>query len=183
MANMRDGRADLRLTRTAARLSGRFDFRVVIRNGSLWYADRKSTSSTWHAGSDTFAFHNTTKPNHRCVNDTTGVGVNSTKAAGASMVTWNCATVNRIARGGAESDTAPDDVPHPRRVRRRRSSGDGRERHPCVRGLTTPTTGTTAGRRVHRPRRRIACGIHAETDGRHAHGRRIPARRQCGRLL
>lgn len=87
-ANMRDGRADLRLTRTAARLSGRFDFRVVIRNGNLWYADRKSTSSTWHAGSDTFAFHNTTKPNHRCVNDTTGVGVNSTKSGvGASMVT------------------------------------------------------------------------------------------------
>ena len=112
-ANMRDGRADLRLTRTAARLSGRFDFRVVIRNGNLWYADRKSTSSTWHAGSDTFAFHNTTKPNHRCVNDTTGVGVNSTKSGvGASMVTWNCATVNRIARGGAESDTAPDVTYH-----------------------------------------------------------------------
>ena len=112
-ANMRDGRADLRLTRTAARLSGRFDFRVVIRNGNLWYADRKSTSSTWHAGSDTFAFHNTTKPNHRCVNDTTGVGVNSTKSGvGASMVIWNCATVNRIARGGAESDTAPDVTYH-----------------------------------------------------------------------
>lgn len=112
-ANMRDGRADLRLTRTAARLSGRFDFRVVIRNGNLWYADQKSTSSTWHAGSDTFAFHNTTKPNHRCVNDTTGVGVNSTKSGvNASMVTWNCATVNRIARGGAESDTAPDVTYH-----------------------------------------------------------------------
>lgn len=112
-ANMRDGRADLRLTRTAARLSGRFDFRVVIRNGNLWYADRKSTSSTWHAGSDTFAFHNTTKPNHQCVNDTTGVGVNSTKSGvGASMVTWNCATVNRIARGGAESDPVPDVTYH-----------------------------------------------------------------------
>ena len=112
-ANMRDGRADLRLTRTAARLSGRFDFRVVVRNGNLWYADQKSTSSTWHAGSDTFAFHNTTKPNHRCVNDTTGVGANSTKSGvNASMVTWNCATVNRIARGGAESDTAPDVTYH-----------------------------------------------------------------------
>ena len=112
-ANMRDGRADLRLTRTAARLSGRFDFRVVVRNGNLWYADQKSTSSTWHAGSDTFAFHNTAKPNHRCVNDTTGVGVNSTKSGvDASMVTWNCATVNRIARGGAESDTAPDVTYH-----------------------------------------------------------------------
>ena len=112
-ANMRDGRADLRLTRTAARLSGRFDFRVVVHNGNLWYADRKSTSSTWHAGSDTFAFHNTTKPNHRCVNDTTGVGVNSTKnSVDASMITWNCATVNRIARGGAESDTAPDVTYH-----------------------------------------------------------------------
>ena len=112
-ANMRDGRADLRLTRTAARLSGRFDFRVVVRNGNLWYADQKSTSSTWHAGSDTFAFHNTTKPNHQCVNDTTGMGVNSTKnSVDASMVTWNCATVNRIARGGAESDTAPDVTYH-----------------------------------------------------------------------
>ena len=112
-ANMRDGRADLRLTRTAARLSGRFDFRVVVRNGNLWYADQKSTSSTWHAGSDTFAFHNTTKPNHRCVNDTTGVGVNSMKSGvGVSTVTWNCATVNRIARGGAESDTAPDVTYH-----------------------------------------------------------------------
>ena len=112
-ANMRGGRADLRLTRTAARLSGRFDFRVVVRNGNLWYADQKSTSSTWHAGSDTFAFHNTTKPNHRCVNDTTGMGVNSTKSGvDASMVTWNCATVNRIARGGAESDTAPDVTYH-----------------------------------------------------------------------
>ena len=112
-ANMRDGRADLRLTRTAARLSGRFDFRVVIRNGNLWYADQKSTSSTWHAGSDTFAFHNTTKPNHRCVNDTTGVGVNSTKnSVDASMITWNCATVNRIARGGAESDPVPDVTYH-----------------------------------------------------------------------
>ena len=112
-ANMRDGRADLRLTRTAARLSGRFDFRVVVRNGNLWYADQKSTSSTWHAGSDTFAFHNTTKPNHRCVNDTTGVGVNSMKSGvGVSMVTWNCATVNRIARGGVESDTAPDVTYH-----------------------------------------------------------------------
>lgn len=103
-ANMRGGRAELRLTRTAARLSGRFDFRVVVRNNNLWYAGQKSTSSTWHAGSDTFAFHNTTKPNHRCVNDTTGVD--------ASMVTWNCATVNRIARGGAESDTAPDVTYH-----------------------------------------------------------------------
>lgn len=28
------------------------------------------------------------------------------------MVTWNCATVNRIARGGAESDTAPDVTYH-----------------------------------------------------------------------
>lgn len=112
-ANMRDGRAELRLTRTAARLSGRFDFRVVVRNGNLWYADQKSTSSTWHAGSDTFAFHNTTKPNHRCVNDTTGVGVNSMKSGvGVSTVTWNCATVNRIARGGAESDTAPDVTYH-----------------------------------------------------------------------
>ena len=112
-ANMRDGRADLRLTRTAARLSGRFDFRVVVRNGNLWYADQKSTSSTWHAGSDTFAFHNTTKPNHRFVNDTTGVGVNSMKSGvGVSTVTWNCATVNRIARGGAESDTAPDVTYH-----------------------------------------------------------------------
>lgn len=112
-ANMRDGRADLRLTRTAARLSGRFDFRVVVRNGNLWYADRKSTSSTWHAGSDTFAFHNTTKPNRRCVNDTTGMVVHSTKSGvGASMITWNCATVNRIARGGAESDTAPDVTYH-----------------------------------------------------------------------
>lgn len=112
-ANMRDGRADLRLTRTAARLSGRFDFRVVVRNGNLWYADQKSTSSTWHAGSDMFAFHNTTKPNHRCVNDTTGVGVNSMKSGvGVSTVTWNCATVNRIARGGAESDTAPDVTYH-----------------------------------------------------------------------
>ena len=112
-ANMRDGRADLRLTRTAARLSGRFDFRVVVRNGNLWYADQKSTSSTWHAGSDTFAFHNTTKPNHRCVNDTTGVGVNSMKSGvGVSTVTWNCVTVNRIARGGAESDTAPDVTYH-----------------------------------------------------------------------
>ena len=112
-ANMRDGRADLRLTRTAARLSGRFDFRVVIRNGNLWYADQKSTSSTWHAGSDTFAFHNTTKPNHRCVNDTTGVGVNDTKSGvGVSTITWNCATVNRVARGGAESDTAPDVTYH-----------------------------------------------------------------------
>ena len=111
-ANMRDGRADLRLTRTAARLSGRFDFRVVVRNGNLWYANQ-STSSTWHAGSDTFTFHNTTKPNHRCVNDTTGVGFNSTKSGvGVSMVTWNCATVNRIARGGAESDTAPDVTYH-----------------------------------------------------------------------
>ena len=111
-ANMRDGRADLRLTRTAARLSGRFDFRVVVRNGNLWYANQ-STSSTWHAGSDTFAFHNTTKPNHRCVNDTTGVGVNSTKSGvGVSPTTWNCATVNRIARGGAESDTAPDVTYH-----------------------------------------------------------------------
>lgn len=112
-ANMRGGRAELRLTRTAARLSGRFDFRVVVRNNNLWYAGQKSTSSTWHAGSDTFAFHNTTKPNHRCVNDTTGVGVNSTKSGvDASMVTWNCATVNRIARGGAESDTAPDVTYH-----------------------------------------------------------------------
>lgn len=112
-ANMRDGRAELCLTRTAARLSGRFDFRVVVRNGNLWYADQKSTSSTWHAGSDTFAFHNTTKPNHRCVNDTTGVGVNSMKSGvGVSTVTWNCATVNRIARGGAESDTAPDVTYH-----------------------------------------------------------------------
>lgn len=111
-ANMRDGRADLRLTRTAARLSGRFDFRVVVRNDNLWYANQ-STSSTWHAGSDTFAFHNTTKPNHRCVNDTTGVGVHSTKSGvDASMVTWNCATVNRIARGGAESDPAPDVTYH-----------------------------------------------------------------------
>ena len=112
-ANMRDGRAELRLTRTAARLSGRFDFRVVVRNNNLWYADQKSTSSTWHAGSDTFAFHNTTKPNHRCVNDTTGVGANSTKSGvDVSMVTWNCATVNRIARGGVESDTAPDVTYH-----------------------------------------------------------------------
>ncbi len=111
-ANMRGGRADLRLTRTAARLSGRFDFRVVIRNGNLWYANQ-STSSIWHAGSDTFAFHNTTKPNRRCVNDTTGVGVNSTKSGvGASMTTWNCATVNRIARGGAESDPVPDVTYH-----------------------------------------------------------------------
>ena len=111
-ANMRDGRADLRLTRTAARLSGRFDFRVVVRNGNLWYANQ-STSSTWHAGSGTFAFHNTTKPKHRCVNDTTGVGVNSTKSGvGVSPTTWNCATVNRIARGGTESDTAPDVTYH-----------------------------------------------------------------------
>lgn len=112
-ANMRGGTALLRLTRTAARLSGRFDFRIVIHNDNLWYANQKSTSSTWHAGSDTFSFYNTTKPNHRCVNDTTGVGVNSTKnSVNASMVTWNCATVNRIARGGAESDTAPDVTYH-----------------------------------------------------------------------
>lgn len=104
------GPENLRLVRTDALVAGRFDFDLTIRSTNYWYSNRNATSSTWHVGRDDFGFLNDVPTNQRCLSDSSSVGAGTSESgsAGTSIIVWNCATVNRIANGGKESDSASD---------------------------------------------------------------------------
>jgi hypothetical protein len=89
---------------------GRFDFDLTIRSTNYWYSNRNATSSTWHVGRDDFGFLNDVPTNQRCLSDSSSVGAGTSESGSAdtSIIVWNCATVNRIANGGKESDSASD---------------------------------------------------------------------------
>lgn len=91
-------------------MASRFDFDLTIRSTNYWYSNRNATSSTWHVGRDDFGFLNDVPTNQRCLSDSSSVGAGTSESgsAGTSIIVWNCATVNRIANGGKESDSASD---------------------------------------------------------------------------